>query len=471
MKKYLLFLQLCFALSFNINAQQFGQFGFQNRLRSYWMYLPKNYAPTEKLPLVIQMHGFTLDGKFHMQYTGFNELADTARCIVVYPDGINKRWNSGTFFFVQSNVDDVGFLSELIDRMHLKYNIDLEKVYASGYSAGGFMCYKLACDMSNRIAAVAPVVASMVYDNINSCVPSRPFPVIACNGADDPVTAYNGIPLNFPSIDTIKQIWQEKNICDVNPTIDSLPNTDLNDNSTVVTYTYNNCADAVTTKFYKVLKGGHTWAGAPNLFLGLIGNTNNDIKWNQESWNFFKQNAIPQNSICEAPQNLLASTITTDSFQLSWDAIPNASNYKVCLLDSAKNVISSFLTNTNTFNIKISDDALKYNWSVASNCNSGYRNWAAPQALNYVLSKIKTSTIKNIKIYPNPTSSYLQFEIPNRITSNVDIMIYDISGKVVHQETSDKTLHKLSVSHLPNGIYILNCITNEGVYQNKFFKE
>jgi hypothetical protein len=91
--------------------------------------------------------------------------------------------------------------------------------------------------------------------------------------------------------------------------------------------------------------------------------------------------------------------------------------------------------------------------------------------LNYVLSKIKTSTIKNIKIYPNPTSSYLQFEIPNRITSDADIMIYDISGKVVHQETSDKTLHKLSVSHLPNGIYILNCITNEGVYQNKFFKE
>lgn len=470
MKKNLLLLSLLFMFKFQIFGQQFGQFVYQNRLRTYWMYLPKNYSPTEKLPLVIQMHGFTLDGKFHMQYTDYNKIADTARCIVVYPNGIDKRWNSGTFFFVQSTVDDVGFLSELIDRFHLKYNIDLEKVYAGGYSAGGFMSYKLACDLSNRIAAISPVVASMVYDNINSCVPARHFPVMACNGADDPITAYNGFPLNFPSIDSIKKFWQEKNLCNSNPRIDTLADKDRNDNSRAVTYTYENCGNNVTTKFYKILKGGHTWPGAPNYFLGVIGNTNNDIQWSSESWNFFKQNNIPAEIICDAPENLQATANTATSFSLSWDEVSNIGGYKIALLDSAKNTIKTFLSSTNSLTLNIDSATLKYSWSVASNCSSGYRNWASSQPLNFVVSSIKKNNFATIELYPNPTKNILKLNLPKQM-NQADIIIYDVNGNRIHQEQSNNKETKIDVSNLSKGMYLLNCITEDGIYQNKFIKE
>lgn len=470
MKKKLLTFSFIFSFCINIYAQQFGQFAFQNRLRTYWLYLPKDYSPTEKLPLIIQMHGFTLDGKFHMQYTEFNKVADTARCIMVYPNGIDKRWNSGTFFFIQSGVDDVGFLAELIDRIHLKYNIDLEKVYAGGYSAGGFMSYKLACDLSNRIAAIAPVVASMVYDNINTCVPSRSMPMIACNGSSDPITPYNGIPLNFPSIDTIKKVWQEHNLCDVVPSIDTLPNLDNTDNSRVVTYTYNNCADNVTTKFYKILDGGHTWAGAPNYFLGLIGNTNNDIKWSSLSWNFFKQNTIPTNVICDAPQNLQAIANDTSNYLLTWDDAPNVNGYKIQLLDSANNTIKTYTSNTNSISIQVDDATKKYNWSVASNCNSGYRNWATPVSLNYIVSGIKKNSIKSIQLYPNPTTEFIKFELSN-YNNDATVLIYDMNGKMVHQEQKSGQEISIAVTNLSNGIYMLHCITDKDIFQSKFVKQ
>lgn len=471
MNKYLLLLFFILSIKTQLLGQQFGQFVYQNRLRTYWMYLPKNYSVNEKLPLVIQMHGFTLDGKFHMQYTEYNKIADTARCIVVYPNGIDKRWNSGTFFFVQSNVDDVGFLSELIDRMHLKYNIDLEKVYAGGYSAGGFMSYKLACDLTNRIAAISPVVASMVFDNVNSCVPLRAISVMACNGADDPVTAYNGIPLNFPSIDTVKKIWQQKNSCDGVPTIDTLPNTSTTDNSRAVSYTYNNCTDNVTTQFYKILNGGHTWPGAPNYFFGVIGNTNNDIQWSSVSWNFFKQNSIPTSVLCDAPQNLQAVSNTAISFDLSWDAVSNVNGYKIALLDSAQNTIKTFMTSSNTMSITIDSATLKYNWSVAANCSSGYRNWATPKPLNYLLlSNIKRNNVQSIAVYPNPATDILKFTLPKQ-NQHIDIFIYDMNGNLVYTQPTKNAETNVLITDLPKGVYVLNCITKDILYQSKFIKQ
>jgi polyhydroxybutyrate depolymerase len=162
MKKYLLVFWYVFFTGQFLIAQKNIQTRWQNRPRNAIVYLPRNFNPSENLPLVINMHGFLTTSQFQFDYTQFHKLADTARCIVIYPDGIDLRWNSGTFFFVSSTVDDVGFLGDWMDRAAVLYNADLKKVYSMGYSAGGFMSYKLACDATNRVAAIAPDVASMV---------------------------------------------------------------------------------------------------------------------------------------------------------------------------------------------------------------------------------------------------------------------------------------------------------------------
>ncbi|MFN8295850.1 MAG: hypothetical protein U0T69_06615 [Chitinophagales bacterium] len=204
--KILYFFILIFCVT-NLEAQKYFQTTWQNQSRKAIVYLPHNFNENENLPVVINMHGFLTTAQFQFDYTQFHKLADSVRCIVIYPEGVGLRWNSGTFFFVPSSVDDVGFIGDWLDRAAVLYNANLKEAYSMGYSAGGFMSYKLACDATNRIAAIAPNVASMVNDNLSSCVPARPINIAAFNGLADPITPYNGFPGNFPGIDSIKHFW------------------------------------------------------------------------------------------------------------------------------------------------------------------------------------------------------------------------------------------------------------------------
>ncbi|MCB9032879.1 MAG: T9SS type A sorting domain-containing protein [Chitinophagales bacterium] len=447
----------------NIHAQQYGQFQFENRVRNYIVYLPKNFSPNENLPLVINMHGFTQNGGFQMNYTKYNALADTARCIVVYPNGIDARWNSGTFFFIESDVNDVGFLSELIDRMHLLYNINLEKVYATGYSAGGFMSYKLACDATNRFAAIAPLVASMIYDNIETCVPARAFPLIACNGSADPITPYNGIPLNFPGIDSIKSFWQITNNCNNNVIIDTLPNTNTTDGSRAVRYTYTDCNDNVTTSFYKMISGGHTWAGADNVFLGILGKTNQDISWTKESWNFFQQNKIPSSVQCSQPI-IVDVEKNINNYTINWTLIENVDNYRIAIIDSSDNI--TFLESTsNSVDITL-DTNNSYKFAVASICSSGFVNWSTIYDEQAVVSSIKNKTTLPFSIYPNPTQQFIQLDIPTNKLLNYTI--YNSVGNLVMSANYNAV--PINIQKLSNGYYIVNVYDGTTNYVSRFTK-
>ena len=311
MKKYL-FLLIISVLFFEVSfSQKYFQTRWQNRPRNVIVYLPKNFSASENLPLVINMHGFTTTAQFQFEYTQFHKTADSVRCIVIYPEGVDLRWNSGTFFGVTSTVDDVGFLSDWMDRVAVLYNADMKKIFSMGYSAGGFMSYKLGCDLTNRLAAIGPDVASMVSDNLNSCVPARPLHIAAFNGLSDPITSYGGIPGNFPSIDSVKHFWQIKNNCDVLPIIDTLP--DLkNDGTRVVRYTYQNCSQNVQQVYYKVINGGHVWPGSNDQFGGILGKTTQDISMNNEAWNFFKSKEVPIAVRCDAPFNLQSMAVSAD---------------------------------------------------------------------------------------------------------------------------------------------------------------
>ena len=217
------------------------------------------------------MHGLGSNAFEEEVYTAFDSVADTAGIIVVYPNGIGGTWNISS----TTGTDDVGFISALIDTVGSQYSIDLNRVFATGMSMGGFMSYRLACELSGRIAAIASVAGLQAF---YPCDPDRPVPVLHFHGTLDPVVPYAGVPSTISN-------WINYNLCPSDPTITDLPDIDTNDNSTVTVYHYGPCEDSTEVILYTINGGEHTWPGATI----IIGITNQDIKASNEIWNFFKK--------------------------------------------------------------------------------------------------------------------------------------------------------------------------------------
>jgi polyhydroxybutyrate depolymerase len=269
MKKILL--SVIAAISFSISFSQEFSLIHDGLVRTYRLYIPPGYDPDSIYPLVINMHGLGSNAFEQEVYTAFDSVADTAGIIVVYPNGINETWNIST----STGTDDVGFISALIDTIDYQYNIDLDRVFATGISMGGFMSYRLACELSNRIAAIASVAGLQAF---YPCNPARPVPVLQFHGTLDPVVPYSGVPTTISN-------WVNYDLCPSDPTITELPDIDTSDNSTVTVYHYGPCEESTEVMLYTINGGEHTWPGATI----IIGITNEDIKASNEIWNFFKK--------------------------------------------------------------------------------------------------------------------------------------------------------------------------------------
>jgi polyhydroxybutyrate depolymerase len=237
--------------------------------RTYNVHLPTGYTPDLSYPLVINMHGLGSNAFQQELYSRFSELADEEGIVVVYPNGFNNLWN----VFSASGVDDVGFLSALIDTMAFHYSIDLNRVYATGMSMGGYMSHRLACQLEERIAAIASVTGLLAF---SPCVPSRNMPILQIHGTDDGVVPYSGVQ------GTIDH-WTDWNDCPDDPEVVNLPDIDTTDQSTVTVSSWFPCNDSVEVMLYTINGGDHTWPGSPP----IIGVTNQDIDANVEIWNFF----------------------------------------------------------------------------------------------------------------------------------------------------------------------------------------
>lgn len=427
--------------------------------RRFTVYLPVGYSPDKPRPLFINMHGFTSAMSQQMTVSGFNGTADLKDCIVVYPDGVQKRWNSGTNFGVVSGVDDVGFLSKLIDRMIVLYNADPSMIYSTGYSAGGFMSYRLACDLTNRISAIAPVVASMVEDTYANCAPARPISVIAFNGTSDGVTNYEGFPGNFRPITEVINSWVDRNNCISEAEITELPNTVLNDFSTVTKFAYTGCDEETEVILMRINGGGHTWPGATTIGLG---NTNQDIKANDEIYNFCTRFTIPSEVFCDAPQNLTATLVegSSSTYQLNWDAVDGIKFYTLALIDVEKNItILDTLVELGA-SIDIADIE-NTSWSVRSECESGHANWARPKSFK-VSTFVKSSFNNSLKLYPNPAKDVMYINT-SEYTKQVPLSIYDATGKMVSNGFVAPGVNQmLDLSKLSAGIYVLRVAEKTG---------
>jgi polyhydroxybutyrate depolymerase len=287
MKKYLFILLAAFQTTATFSQLINGSFQFDGLMRTYNVYLPADYQPGNTLPLILALHGYTQTGQSMMTFSGFNQVADTAGFVVVYPDGIGNAWNVG--FSGGSTADDVGFLLALTDTLHQRYNIDYSRVYATGFSNGGFMSYRLACETPDRIAAIAPVAGTMTVESAASCAPGLSVPVLHIHGTSDFVVSYNGGFGNL-SVDQVINLWNGFNQCPVQPTIENLPDI-VAEGSTVQRYTWSPCSGDSRVVLLKVINGGHTWPGS----VGVtgIGITHRDINASSEIWSFVKDFSRP----------------------------------------------------------------------------------------------------------------------------------------------------------------------------------
>jgi len=265
--------------------------------RTYRLYIPKSYEVTKSSSLVVDLHGYTSNAEQEQAYSNFKSIADTANFLVVYPNGTksgtSQFWNAG---ISPALVNDVAFISELIDHIKAQYTIDLNSVYACGMSNGGFMAHTLACALNYKIAAIASVTGSMFIPQYNTCVPNRVVPVMQIHGTADNTVPYIGNS-SMLAIDTLMKFWVKHDQCYPIPSIDSVPNITKADSCTAIHYEYKNGSQGATCELYKIVGGGHSWPGAPF----KIAVTNQDFNASEKIWQFFRKYKL--NNMLNVPES------------------------------------------------------------------------------------------------------------------------------------------------------------------------
>ncbi|HEX2621450.1 MAG TPA: PHB depolymerase family esterase [Phototrophicaceae bacterium] len=263
--------------------------------RTYQLYVPETV--TSPAPLVIVLHGGGGDSTGVRQMTHFDDQADDAGFIVVYPDGLEEEWNDGRVYTSQHTfADDVNFIHELINTLEAQYQIDSSRIYATGISNGGFMSMTLACDLADQITAVGVVSAGLSVDLQPDCHPARPVSVIILNGTDDPIVPYDGGAVHVfrldrgatLSTDDTVQFWVGQDACTIVSDEIALPDVNRRDRTQTYLLSYTGCTDEVQVQRYRIEGGGHTWAGGvPYLPRAIVGRVSQDFSATEVIWNFF----------------------------------------------------------------------------------------------------------------------------------------------------------------------------------------
>lgn len=301
----LIFLPIFTFAQQNIN----GQLTYQDKSRTYIIHLPTGYSSALKYPLYLCLHGNSGSSSQMMDYTNLNTIADTGKFVVVYPQGFSDSWadGRGTTDADKAGIDDVGFISSIIDSVSLRYNTNTKKVYAAGISNGGFMVQRLLCQLGNKLAAGASIAAQVIngVDYAQSCPTLCSKPVMFFHGTKDNYVPYNGGPINGEnggngkdgytlSVDSSMALWSRKNGCSKNIVSERIPNHVVTDFCRAEKISYTGCNGQDEVINFKIIDGGHTWPGADvTIVTGLlVGRTNQDINAGVETWNFFKTKTL-----------------------------------------------------------------------------------------------------------------------------------------------------------------------------------
>ncbi len=266
--------------------------------RGYLVHLPAAYDAARAWPLVLSLHGSNSNGQIQLEFTAMNETADREGFIVVYPFGTGQRehmlfWNAGNCcgYAYENKVDDVGFVRALLDVLNIQLNIDSGAVFAAGMSNGAMMVYRLASEMADVFAAIAPVAGTMGTD---TCHPSRPVSVIHFHGTNDEFVPVEGgvgkrsvTGTHHFSVEHSIRAWVEANGCPQDPVITMLTNS-VDDGTTAERRVYGPGRNGSEVVLYLVHGAGHTWPGRPPR-PHYLGKTTHNVEANEVIWEFFRR--------------------------------------------------------------------------------------------------------------------------------------------------------------------------------------
>lgn len=277
-----------------VSLGQYSSLFFDGLERTYLLHLPTGYTGEQELPIVIAMHGGGGSAENLQNQSKLSEKADAKNFIVVYPEGVKgglldiRTWNAGWCcgYASNSNIDDVGFVNALLDTIIDHYAIDTTRIYATGMSNGGFMAYRLACELSGRIAAIAPVAASMAFQD---CSPTRAVPIIHFHSFVDSNVPYNGgvgdgISNHYNSpLDSVLNAWATHDNCSIlNDTLQA------SNEFTHIIWANGDCGSEI--QLYITEDGGHSWPGGRQTVIGDP--VSQYVNADDLMWDFFQQHSL-----------------------------------------------------------------------------------------------------------------------------------------------------------------------------------
>jgi polyhydroxybutyrate depolymerase len=252
--------------------------------------------------LVLVFHGGGSSGIAAARLTQFTRIAERERFAVVYPDAWQRNWNDGRaaakLASQRAKVNDVAFVSALLDAVGRETQLDPARVFATGISNGAIFAHYLAGNLSERIVAIAPVVGGMAEPYAAAFAPSQPVSVLAIQGTDDPLVPYRGGGVvhgrhgRVLSTDGAISMWVRHDACASGPRATLLADGDPGDGCRFESKVWSDCARGTEVELLRGVGMGHTWPGGRQyLPQGVIGRACRDFDAGERIWQFFQAHA------------------------------------------------------------------------------------------------------------------------------------------------------------------------------------
>lgn len=270
--------------------------------REYYLYVPPGLS--QGAPLVVVLHGRGGTAQGMARLTGYDEVAAARGFAVVYPQGIDAQWNyvAGIEGY-ELPADDIDFLRTLAGDLVEAHGLDPKRVYVAGFSNGGYMAQRLACEARDVFAAFATVGAAGYAGMPGVCLDAAPVSLLMVHGTADAVVPFDGMVVDTPrgpvtllaSVQQTLSFWADFAGCDANALHRALPSRGLSAGTEVHVYAVTGCQGGHEVELVAVVGGGHNWPGRPGLLPADVGGrVNTDIDASDYIWEFFaRQPAQP----------------------------------------------------------------------------------------------------------------------------------------------------------------------------------
>ena len=272
------------------------------REREYVLHVPEAQDPTTPRPLLLVLHGHGGKGPSTPRLTGMDAVADREGFLAAYPSGVGKSWADGRGVTEadRSGVDDVAFLTALVERIAKAHAVDRQRVYVVGISNGGFMTQRLLMQRPDVFRGGVVVIATLSARQLDKFKPTSPARFAMINGTEDPLVAYDGGKAGRDddgiSTDQTIALWRTTNGCadapDDRETID-----EVDDDTRVEILSWSSSCAHAPVRLIRVVGGGHTWPGGSQyLPRAVIGRVSRELDAQEQVWRFLSEPHTPRAS-------------------------------------------------------------------------------------------------------------------------------------------------------------------------------